>query len=105
MTQAGTSRGRKIAFALVAALVAAVGLYRWTGPNEPPASQPYVVASSPGAMGARREPVRVAVSPASRPSPRNAQKPHSVPDAPLPAEPSSGARPTPSGFDLATIAP
>jgi hypothetical protein len=93
MRQADTSRRRKIAFALTAAVVAALGLYLWSGFGERPAARAPIAAPSPQAMTSGREPLRPAVRPSSVPSPRQVR------------EPSSQPRPTPAVFDFATITP
>ena len=103
MRQASTSRGRNIALALAVALLAALGLYRWTGTAEPPPMFSLPATPSPVAAVAARELMGAAVRPSSHPSPPEA--PHSARSASLPTQPSSAARPAPPVFDLAKIAP
>ena len=94
---AGTLRARTIVFALVAAVVVAFGVYRWTSNEnrEPPAPSTPLLTRSPSATVSRTEPP----STTAQPSPDATSAGGRDRRAPSPE-----TRPTPAVFDLGKLA-
>jgi hypothetical protein len=88
-----TPRGRRVAFAVVAALVAALALSRWAAKNAPPGTLPVVAAPSPRATAALGD----SVGPA--------REPHAAQSVAPATEPSRRAQSTPAVFDFAQMTP
>jgi hypothetical protein len=93
------SRRRRVALALMAGVITAMGVYRWTATDELTRARqrPLVLPAQTAVF--RNEPVRPTVRPPSLPSPAGARAASPVDRV---REPSSEAKPTPSVFDFAT---
>ncbi len=106
----GTPQARRIVLALLAGLLVAFALHRWTASDDLPEPSPALATSSPSATASstRRG------SATTRPSPvvssgatRGAHAPGTAPEPATPAlhaDASPQARPTPPVFDFATLA-
>lgn len=102
MTKAATSRGRRIAFTLGAALVMALALFRWAGTDGTPVAAP---AATPARSVTRSppDPLRPAAQQWPVSPPRSAGEQRSP--VPQPAGQPAATPPTPSIFDFAALVP
>jgi len=101
MAKASTSRGPTVAFAVIVAVIAALGLYWRSRSDAPRADLAARMTPSPGAAVSKMEPLRRAAHPSPPRAPET--RPAAVPLEP--EEPTSQPQPlpTPSVVDLATV--